>query len=393
MAFLLSSQNIFKYLEAQGICLNEDRDSIQVECKYAKNFNLLLSLSNGRKLLVKQEPHHLDGETVGEFLNEYRIHQLIEQFPQLDHWRYWLPELLHYDPVNSIAVFNYLTDYRDLADFYSQENQFPEAIAHTIGTILATIHRNSFEQLNYQTYLHNQSDSESEVTLEPFPLLARQLERISPDIFGLVPMEGLKFFKLYQRYDSLGQAMASLSNAIQPCCLIHGDLKFNNLLLHHQWEEQSISGRSSPIRLIDWERCTWGDPAYDLGSLIASYLQLWIGSLVVSQSIDIHEALRLAATPLEQLQPSIATLVKSYLETFPEILKHQPDFLMRTVQFSGFGLIQQIYAMIQYQKTFNNTGICMLQVAKSLLCRPEQSISTIFGVIHAELLSLSHLPA
>ena len=43
--------------------------------------------------------------------------------------------------------------------------------------------------------------------------------------------------------------------------------------------------------------------------------------------------------------------------------------------------------MIQYQKTFNNTGIAMLQVAKTLLCRPEQSIPTIFGVTEAELKS------
>ena len=32
-----------------------------------------------------------------------------------------------------------------------------------------------------------------------------------------------------------------------------------------------------------------------------------------------------------------------------------------------------------YEKSFGNQGICMLQVAKSLLCRPEQSLATVFG--------------
>lgn len=36
-------------------------------------------------------------------------------------------------------------------------------------------------------------------------------------------------------------------------------------------------------------------------------------------------------------------------------------------------------ASIQYEKTFGNTGICMLQVAKNLLHRPEQAIPTVFG--------------
>ena len=91
---------------------------------------------------------------------------------------------------------------------------------------------------------------------------------------------------------------------------------------------------------------------FDLGSLIASYLQIWLSSLVVSQSLSIEESLRLATTPLEQLQPAIASLTIAYLKTFPEIIEHRPDFLKRVVQFTGLALIQQIQAMIQYQKIF-----------------------------------------
>ena len=59
------------------------------------------------------------------------------------------------------------------------------------------------------------------------------------------------------------------------------------------------------LKLIDWERCDWGDPAFDLGFLIGSYLVIWLDSLVVSKSIGIEEGLRLAMTPLEELQPSM----------------------------------------------------------------------------------------
>ena len=82
----------------------------------------------------------------------------------------------------------------------------------------------------------------------------------------------------------------------------------------------------------------------------------------------------MAMTPLEQLQPSIAALANAYFGNFPEILECRPQFLKRVVQFSGLALIIQIQAMLQHQSSFDNTGICMLQVAKGLLCRPEQSI-------------------
>ena len=110
------------------------------------------------------------------------------------------------------------------------------------------------------------------------PLLLQSLDRIEPEIFGITPMDGLRFFALYQRYDSLGQAIAQLRQGISPTCLTHNDLKLNNILLDKDWENSS----ENLVRFIDWERADWGDPAFDLGTAIGSYLQTWLGSLVIS---------------------------------------------------------------------------------------------------------------
>jgi hypothetical protein len=344
-------------------------------------------LQDSRKILIKQERHNQEGKTVGDFLSEWKIHSFLQKNPELNHIRSLLSEVLHFDATHSIILFNYLDNYRDLADFYTKENIFSTVIAISIGVALAKIHRTT---LNRQEYREFFSRNHEGVTVYQAPNFLRGLERkrISPEIFGRVPVDGLKFFTLYQRYDSLGQAIAELIAAFNPCCLTHNDLKLNNILLHNDWE-QACSKVEQPsnsiIRLIDWERGNWGDPAFDLGMLISSYLQIWLSSLVVSQSLSIEESLRLAITPLEQLQPSITALTKAYFDTFPEILEHRSDFVRQVVQFTGFALIQQIQAMLQYEKTFGNRGICMLQVAKSLLCRPKESIPTIFGMAESEL--------
>ena len=385
MPFLLSSQNVVEYLNQHGFSLDIDSNSIEIEKKVAKNFNLLLTLPDGRKLLVKQEPLKLDGQAVGEFLQEWRIQQFIQQFPELHHFVPLLPELLHFNSENAIVVFNYLTDYCDLADFYAKQNWFPTEIATAIGHLIGQIHASTFNQVKYQNFL---APDLAERLASDRIHLAQGLERIGPDVFSEFPVESLKFFALYQRYDSLGQAIAELSTAVQLCCLTHNDLRPNNILLHDDWETLSIAPEQPNfLRVIDWERGNWGDPALDLGLMIASYLQIWLNSLVVSSSLDIQESLRLAMTPLEQLQPSINALFKAYFSQFPEILHQRPDFVQRTVQFAGLGLIRQINALIQYQKSFGNMGICMLQVAKSLLCRPEQAIATVFGVSEATLIA------
>jgi len=62
--------------------------------------------------------------------------------------------------------------------------------------------------------------------------------------------------------------------------------------------------------LIDWEACSWGDPAFDLGTLLASYLRIWLSSLIVDPTLELAESLSLAMIPLEEIQPSILALIR-----------------------------------------------------------------------------------
>ncbi|AUT04257.1 LPS biosynthesis choline kinase [Nostoc sp. CENA543] len=373
---ILSYQNVFEYLTTLNLCNLDEQEFSKVELKAAKNFNLLVTLPDSKKFLVKQERHNTEGKTAGEFLLEWRIHNFLQTFPNLSHIRLYVSEAVHFHRENSVIIFNYLDNYRDLMDFYIKENLnlFPTKIAKSVGSTLALIHRVTINSHEYRDFFYNSAD---DTWNQKTPNLNRGIDRLTPEIFGKVPADGLKFFALYQRYDSLGQAIAELINAFTPCCLTHNDLKLNNILLSLDWE---ITPDDQIIRFIDWERGNWGDPANDLGTVIASYLQIWLYSMVTGKSIAIDESLRLASTPLYVLQPSLRELVNAYLTQFPEILEQRPDFLQRVMQFCGLALITAIQARLQYEKSFGNIGICMLQVAKSLLCRPETSIPTIFGV-------------
>ncbi|QIR41861.1 aminoglycoside phosphotransferase family protein (plasmid) [Tolypothrix sp. PCC 7910] len=388
MSFLLSSQNVFEYLEQHNISTQVEEYSGQIEHKVARNFNLLLSLPDNRTIIIKQECYRPDGKTTGGFINEWRIQEFLQQFPSLNHLHPFVPELIHFNETDSIIIFNYLKEHCDLIDFYTKSNVFPPAIASAIGSTIAAFHRAT---LNHQEYRDFFGEGREDAPLNGgIPYIIRKFDRISPEIFGQVPGDGLKFFALYQRYDSLRDAIAELTDTIMPYCLTHNDLKLNNILLHNNWQQilAEKSAKDSVLRIIDWERCSWGDPAFDIGMLVGSYLLLWLKSLVVSKSIDIEDSLRMAVTPLENLQPSIAALVSTYFANFPEILEYCPRFLHRVMRFSGLALILHIQATLQHRKTFGNTGICILQVAQGLLCSPEQFMSAVFGAATSEIVGL-----
>jgi hypothetical protein len=377
MAFLLSSQNVFEYLIHQGICSPENKAESKIELKPAKNFNLLITLPTSKQILIKQERYNQSGKTYGEFVNEWRIHDLCCQFPDLQTLHPHLSEALDFNLQDSIIIFNYLKDYLDLADFYATGNNFYSQIATSLGATIALIHKSTWRREDYREFLQNYQGGMNEKRTD----LTANLDKITPEIFSWVPGDGLKFFALYQRYDSLSKAIAHLNHTYTPCCLAHNDLKLNNILLSSDWQQS----KDCIIRIIDWEKSNWGEPASDLGTLISSYLQIWLQSMITSKTIALEESLRLATTPLEVIQPSIAALAIAYLNHFPEILSASHNFLLRVVQFAGLALIETIQAKIQHEKVFDNSGICMLQVAKTLLCRPEQSIPTVFGMAALEL--------
>jgi hypothetical protein len=160
-------------------------------------------------------------------------------------------------------------------------------------------------------------------------------------------------------------------------------------LIPKQWEtllSETEYSDESLIKLIDWEECSWGDPACDLGTAIAGYLLLWLSSITVYPDIKFEKSLQLATIPLEVVHPSIVTITRAYISTYPKVLEDHPDFLKRVIQFAGLGLIYQILARIQSHKEFNNQGLCMLQVAKSLLCQPDKSFISVFGLTELALI-------
>jgi thiamine kinase-like enzyme len=382
MLLPLSSQNVIQYLQAAGLCSLEDgiTDKSELPGSSKKNFNLRVILGDNHQLLVKQERRLEDEGNPHEFFNEWLFQQLLRQFPVLGNIAAIASLVVHYDEENSILVRNYLSEYLELHSFYQNNDIFPTEVASAIGTTIASLHRATFQRREYRDFMSTAPEGQFRYS---FYNPAQGIESLTPDIFGTVPGQALQFYTYYQRYESLEAAIADLAYEWKPCCLTHNDLNLNNILLHSRWDKLD----NCLIKLIDWEACAWGDPAFDLGTLIASYLKIWLSSLVVDPIIDLEESLQLAVTPLEAIQPSLQALIKAYLNEFPAILEHRQNFLVRVIQFAGLGLIHQLQAKIKFQQHFDNADMCTLQIAQKLLTMPEKSIHTVFGFSESEIVA------
>lgn len=375
MAFILSSENVVSYLKQQEICPLDSQLTQPVTAVEYKNFNLIVNFADGTNYLVKQERFDGEGKATGCLKYEWLINQLFERFKELKPIQKLISQSVHFDPENKIIVLNYFPEYSSLSDFYRANNNYPLTIAETLGKNLGQIHRSTFEQFEYREFIAQQTSKRASGET---PKFMRGLERVGPGIFGNICPDSIDFFRLYQQFPSLHQAVANLHQNYQAVCLTHNDIRFSNYLIHN-------SGDSQSLKLIDWEFFEWGDPALDLGTAIAKYVELWLDSLYVDRDTDLNVALSLATCPLEKIQPSLKAFVQSYWAEFPSILTVRPNYIQQGIQFAGLSLIKQLQHNTEYHQPFDNRAICTMQVAKSLLCYPEASITTIFGTKLDEL--------
>jgi hypothetical protein len=374
MKYVLNIDNVLEYLKQQQVCSSDQLLTEPVKSKQDKNntIHLTVNTSGNNSYIVTQEHLQADGDMSLRPKYEYLLYKLIPNFSELELIQAFIPEIVKLDSENSIIAIKYLSNQLSLSEFYQRNDNYPTQIATFLGNHIARFHRLTFNKLEYKKFLVQHTGNEH---LGDKPNLLRTLERIGPGIFSDICSDGIEFFKLYQRFPSLHQAVVELDNSYRSTCLIHGYLRLSRYFL----ENQEDITTSTQVKLTNWEKLNWGDPAFDLGVLTANYLQLWLDSIYIDSDTDLKLALSLATCPLEKIQPSLNALLQGYLAEFPEIIHEKPDFINRVVQFAGLNLIKFIQYSVERREPFSNGDICTLQVARNLLCQPEQSISTVFG--------------
>ncbi len=383
MRIKLSSNNVFEYLVNIGFYTEKDMQSMK---GHPINGNsLIISLQGEYQLVVKQENSY-QNNIDKNIINEYSLYQFLQSSHEFDYRSFLDIEILHFDQLNSILIYKYSKKYIDLESYYINKKNITQEVAESLGITLADLHSQTINSQTCQDFMKKRIAGE---LCYQFYLPVHLQDRLEPEtLFGLRP-ESYKIIGLYQQSGELKSALKELLASQKSCCLTHNNLQTYNILMTENLDV--LFSKSSPnkkdiiIKLINWENSSWGDPAWDVGAAISSYLLLWLNSLISYSDIPLEQSLRLATRPLEIIQPLNLILARSYISKFPEILEYHPNFLQRVVQFAGFGLIYSIIMMIQSFKGTNKNSIYIVQVAKSLLCRPEKSFKSVFGITESEL--------
>lgn len=188
--------------------------------------------------------------------------------------------------------------------------------------------------------------------------LAERLLWTSPELFASLGPAALGLFRQVQ---SSHLAMATLSRlleeeTVERALLSHGDLRQPNIMVHR--------GR---VTFVDWELCGLGDPARDLGMLLAEDVRAWL------LPRDLEEVLSRAA-----LEQHARALMQGWERTAVELgYPVDAGHRARVLGWTGEALLKAAYTVAHHEahlpRSLVEAGVAMLE-------SPEQWSLELLGV-------------
>ncbi len=305
--------------------------------------------------LLKQN----NGVSMTTVAHEAEVYRSLSTNPAISPF---MPRFHGYDPDARVLIVEFFRDGEDLGAYDRNRRRPHIRAASAIGAILGILHDLPLEQ----------SDA---------PVTYRRPGVLSLHQPGLHLVSGcsratVELVRIIQATAEFGEELDALGRDWSVASLIHHDVRFKNLM----WTAPSTTGRMSRLKLIDWELACPGDPAWDIGSAMANYLSLWLGSIPVTGSSVTELSIELARCPLSGIQDAIRACWAAYVkqrrldDDVVEVL------LSAAVRFAAARLVQTAFEATQDAGSLATDVVLHLQVALNVLQRPRQAVVHLLGL-------------
>lgn len=321
-ASIASEDALDAYLARRGA---RRRRGAPAVIRSGRNIVAEVSLEGGRDVVLKQGRTRGSADE-GALLNEGRFH-LCAESRRLGEREGYLARCRYHDREADILIFDKIAGTESLGDRVERSGELSPRTSRTIGAAIGAVHAATSDGARDVTTLGADIGS----------LVPQVLEVGPEDLAGLSAGE-IELVRLVQGDPSLAEALAALAEGWRRQCLVHGDLRADNVLVPR--------GREEPAVLIDWELTRYGDPACDLGSLIGDVVRSCLDRVRPSEGA-VREWTRPAAGMLARLSPALSSLWEGYRSTAQRLADPRPSLPVLAVAHAGVFLLHRTAAGAQ----------------------------------------------
>jgi len=357
---LLKHSDVVRYMIERGLLSRHIVVDGTVTVRDASSRNRIFVVDGGGtcSFVLKQG---MSAEGIAAVAHEAAVYESLRQ--RGDRIADYLPPVCDYDTSAGVLILGKESGDRDLRTHQLRTGRFSRALASSVGDAMATLHR----ETACDAAVHAKHGA-------PWVL---SVHEPSLSIFRDASSAVLDLIRIVQSTPEFGDQLDTLRRGWQPSCLIHYDMKWDNLIAYRI--DSRPAGRFL-LRIIDWEAAQFGDPRWDLGSVLSHYLSTWLFSIPITGRQAAERFPELARFPLTRMQPAMAACWLAYRKRVE--LDHQIDtqWLSAAVGYCAARLLQTAYEAAQSALHLDSNMALHLQVAANILSRPLEAAVHLLGI-------------
>jgi hypothetical protein len=362
----LSRQLLF-YLMDQGIVPCEaivDGD-VMIATDRSRHQCFAVMRKLGPSYFVKQiqDWQPLAAQTLEREANCYR---LVNSNPTLAPLKSLLPRFYTFDEAKKVLVLELLPDAENLGVFHRRRNDFPIEVAEHLGCALGTYHSAAIQPFH-----------QNEMFPGRLPWILTFIQDGSDSPYGLSNGNS-EMLGILGRYPEFSTCLFRLRESWKGTTLIHGDMKWENCVVY----PRDAPLGDSTLKIIDWEIADLGDPLWDVGSVMQSYLHYWATSAASSQgdSKSVPSKTTNREVSFGAMQPAIQSFWLAYSSArrfSPSEARHA---LVASLTYAAARLLQTTFEYLVSATSMNPTHVSILQLSSNIMRQPDVAVDVFLGV-------------
>jgi hypothetical protein len=340
------------------------RHGLQIEEVPGRNRNFRVLGGPRQTFFLKQAPR---GEiaTNGPLAVEASLYDWATTDASAARLRPLLPRRRHYDPERSILVLDLVAE--AARPNVLEDEAAPEYLAplrRLVATGLAECHA-----------LPIPLEGAVQAGLPEAAPWVFDLARPTPGSLRELAPAQLSVIQAVQSYPDAMAALDRLRDDWRPTRLIHGDFKWNNVLV-----QQDSAGIPVQVWLLDWELAQLGEPAWDVGAVLHSFLTEAVLGLELTDGTSPEVAAELLGTVIPKLRSAHRDFWTGYLAAARLTDAEAGALLDRLPGHVATRLLKSAYEWSQAEARMPRSAAAILQLGINMLRGPHAAREVVLGL-------------
>jgi aminoglycoside phosphotransferase (APT) family kinase protein len=190
------------------------------------------------------------------------------------------------------------------------------------------------------------------------------------------------FVGAVQGSPSYAEALRQTLADWRPEALIHGDLRWENVVIGARARRQRLGerrdGPERPARhgwLVDWEFLQCGDPRWDLACFVADALWCWLTSIPTLD--DDPPDPGKARVPIARMRRTVGLFWSAYWRARGG--EPSPELYESVSRMAALRLLRRFFDRSLYQRALDRQSVLGLQLAENILGKPQLAVDLLWG--------------